>query len=313
MRVLVTGADGFIGSHLVERLLADGHRVTVVVRPSSVTGTATVALRNLAGVRDALEDVVAIDVAGTDAVDRMAAAEPELVFHLAAEAYVERSFTQPSEVLRTNLGGTMNVLALARRCPSIVRLVVVSSSEVYGPARGEAMTEDHPLEPTSPYAASKLAADRMAIAYHRTWGLPITVVRPFNTYGPRHVYDVIPKFIARALRGEPLVVHGDGRQSRDFTYVDDMVEAFVLAAAHPDLVGQVIHFGTGTAVEVGTLARTILELCGSRSAIEHVPDRPAQVARLCCDAGHAHRLGWRPRVALADGLQRNIAWMREHG
>lgn len=312
MRVLVTGADGFIGSHLVERLLADGHRVTAVVRPTSVTGTTGVVLRNLAAVRDALAGVLAIDVAGADAVDRMAEVEPELVFHLAAEAYVERSFTQPHEVLRTNLGGTMNALALARRCPSVARLVVASSSEIYGPAQTAAMTEEHPLEPTSPYAASKLAADRMAIAYHRTWALPVTVVRPFNTYGPRHVYDVIPRFIARALANEPLVVHGDGRQSRDFTYVDDMVDAFVLAAARPDLVGRAIHFGTGTAVEIGALARTIRELAGSSSPIEHGPDRAAQVARLCCDATVAHRLGWRPRVELADGLRRNIAWMREH-
>lgn len=312
-RVLVTGADGFLGSHLVERLLADGHRVTALVRPSSVTGTSTLRLRNLAHVVGYLEAVIAVDVAGADAIDRMAEAEPQVVFHLAAEAFVERSFTQPHDVLRTNLGGTMNVLALARRSPSLHRLVVTSSSEVYGPARAPSMTEDHPLEPTSPYAASKLAADRMAIAWHRTWGTPLTVVRPFNTYGPRHVYDVIPKFIALALRGEPLVVHGDGRQSRDFTWVDDMIEAFVLAASHPELVGRAIHFGSGEATEIGALARTIVELAGSRSPIEHGPARAAQVERLCCDASGAHRLGWRPRVALAEGLRRNIAWARERG
>ncbi len=312
-RVLVTGADGFLGSHLVERLLAAGHRVIALVRASSVAGTSTLQLRNLAHVVEQLDRVIAVDVAGADAIDRMADAEPEVVFHLAAEAYVERSFTQPHEVLRTNLGGTMNVLALARRCASVRRLVVTSSSEVYGPARTASMTEDHPLEPTSPYAASKLAADRMAIAWHRTWDTPVTVVRPFNTYGPRHVYDVIPKFIALALRGEPLVVHGDGRQSRDFTFVDDMVDAFVLAGAHPELVGKVIHFGSGAATEIGVLARTIVELAGSRSPIEHGPGRAAQVERLCCDAAAAHALGWRPRVALAEGLRRNIAWARERG
>jgi dTDP-glucose 4,6-dehydratase len=312
-RVLVTGADGFLGSHLVERLLADGHRVVALVRACSTTGTATLRLRNLAHVASALEGVIAVDIAGADAVDRMADAEPDVVFHLAAEAYVERSFTQPHDVLRTNLGGTMNALALTRRCPRVQRLVITSSSEVYGPARTPSMTEEHPLEPTSPYAASKVAADRMAIAWHRTWGTPVTVVRPFNTYGPRHVYDVIPKFIARALRGEPLVVHGDGRQSRDFTWVDDMIDAFLLAASHPELVGRAIHFGSGEATEIGALARTIVELAGSRSSIEHGSARAAQVERLCCDATVAHRLGWRPKVALAEGLRRNIAWARDRG
>ncbi|HET6585408.1 MAG TPA: NAD-dependent epimerase/dehydratase family protein [Nannocystaceae bacterium] len=312
-RVLVTGADGFLGSHLVERLLADGHRVTALVRPSSITGTSTCRLRNLAHLREALAGVVAVDVAGSDAVDRMAEIEPEVVFHLAADAFVERSFTQPNEVLRTNLGGTMNALALARRCASVRRLVVTSSSEVYGPAQRPAIAEDHPLEPTSPYAASKLAADRMALAWHHTWGTPVTVVRPFNTYGPRHVYDVIPKFIALALRGEPIVVHGDGTQSRDFTWVDDMIEGFLLAASHPELVGRAIHFGSGTAVEIRALARAILEITGSRSPIVHGPERAAQVARLCCDASFAHGLGWRPSVELAEGLRRNVAWAREHG
>jgi nucleoside-diphosphate-sugar epimerase len=311
--VLVTGADGFLGSHLVDRLLADGHRTTALVRPSSVTGTSTLRLRNLAHCRSALDAVIAVDVAGRDAVERMAEAEPEIVFHLAAEAFVERSFSQPFDVLRTNLDGTMNALALARRCASVRRLVVTSSSEIYGPARAPSMTEEHPLEPTSPYAASKLAADRMAIAWHRTFGTPVTVVRPFNTYGPRHVYDVIPKFIALALRDEPLVVHGDGRQSRDFTYVDDMIDAFVLAAVHPELVGHAIHFGSGKAVEIAALARTIVALADSRSPIEHGPARAAQVERLCCDAAVAHRLGWHPRVDLEEGLRRNVAWAREHG
>ena len=310
-RVLVTGADGFIGSHLVERLLADGHEVTAVVRATSVVGTTELRLRNLGAVRDRLAGVIAVDVAGSDACARMAESAPQWVFHLAAEAWVERSFTQPAEVLRTNLGGTMNVLALARQSPGLERLVVTSSSEIYGTAQAERIAEHHPLAPTSPYAASKLAADRMAFAFVQTYGLPIAIVRPFNCYGPRHTYDVIPKFIDRALRGLPLVVFGDGQQSRDFTYVDDMVEAFVLAAEHPDVVGQAINFGSGVSITVAALAAQITALCGSPAAVEHGPARAAEVARLCCDASAAHALGWRAQIGLDEGLQRNIAWARE--
>lgn len=308
--MLVTGADGFLGSHLVERLLEAGDDVIALVRPSSTVGTGTLALRNLAPVRERLADVIAVDVAGPDALTRMAAAAPELVFHLAADAWVERSFVQPREVLRTNLDGTMNVLQLARELPAVQRLVVTSSSEVYGTAQRERIAEDHPLEPTSPYAASKLAADRMAMAYHHTWGTPVAVVRPFNTYGPRHVYDVIPKFIARALAGAPLLIFGDGAQSRDFTWVDDMVDALLLAATHEQALGRVTNFGSGETITIAELAREVVGLAESSSPIEHAPPRAAEVARLCCDPSRAHALGWHARVGLREGLRRTIAWAR---
>jgi nucleoside-diphosphate-sugar epimerase len=311
-RVLVTGADGFLGSHLVERLLQQGDEVIALVRPSSTVGTSELALRNLAPVRDRLAEVIAVDVAGPDACARMAAASPELVYHLAADAWVERSFVQPREVLRTNLDGTMSVLQLAREHTSVQRVVITSSSEVYGTAQRERIDEGHPLEPTSPYAASKLAADRMALAYHRTWGTPVAVVRPFNTYGPRHVYDVIPKFIARAIAGAPLVIFGEGEQRRDFTWVDDMVDAFVLAGEHPELVGRATNFGSGETIAIAELARTIVALAESSSPIEHAPARAAEVARLRCDPSRAHALGWRARVGLHEGLRRTIAWARKH-
>ncbi len=310
---MVTGADGFIGSHLAERLLALGAQVSVLVRPRSVTGTVGFAFRNLGPIGDRLHRVLATDVAGPDALASIIRLAPQCVFHLAADAYVERSFDHPREVLRTNLDGTMTVLEASRHCSAIERLVVTSSSEVYGPAQVEAMTEDHPLEPTSPYAASKVAADRMAMAYHRTYGTPVAVIRPFNTFGPRHVYDVIPKFIARALRGEPLTVYGDGLQSRDFTYVDDMVEGFVRMGADPAAVGSVVHFGTGRATSIAELARRVIAQADSGSSIEFAPARAAEVAALCCDASRAATLlRWRPEVTLDEGLRRNIAWMREH-
>lgn len=310
-RVLVTGADGFIGSHLVERLLGDGHEVAALVRATSVVGTSELRLRNRGAVRERLARVIAVDVAGADAGARMAEFAPQWVFHLAAEAWVERSFTQPAEVLRTNLGGTMSVLQLARQSPDLERLIVTSSSEIYGSALHERMDESHPCNPTSPYAASKLAADRMAYAFARTYGLPVTIVRPFNCYGPRHTYDVIPKFIDRALRGLPLVVFGDGSQSRDFTYVDDMVAAFVLAAEHPDALGRALNFGTGTTTTIASLAARVVAACGVSVPIEHGPVRSAEVERLCADASAAHALGWRARVDLDEGLARNVAWAIE--
>jgi nucleoside-diphosphate-sugar epimerase len=310
-RVLVTGADGFVGSHLVERLVAMGHTVGAVVRATSVVGTTATRLRNLEPIRDRLAAILAVDIAGADATAAMAAFAPDTVLHLAAEAYVDRSFDQPADVLRTNLGGTMNVLALARARP-LRRLVVTSSSEIYGTAQAERIDERHPLDPTSPYAASKVAADRMAFAFRQTYGLPITIVRPFNCYGPRHTYDVIPKFIDRALAGLPLVIHGDGSQSRDFTYVDDLVDGFVLAASHPDTIGRAINFGSGTTTSITATAEAIVALVPEHGGIVHDAPRAAEVARLCCDASFAHSLGWRPQVALAEGLRRNVAWAREH-
>ena len=286
--------------------------MAALVRPSSVVGTAGHALRNLGAVRDRLDQILATDVAGPDAQARIVAWQPERVLHLAADAYVERSFEHPGEVLRSNLEGTLRVLEAARRCPRLERVVVTSSSEIYGDAQTPAIDERHPLEPTSPYAASKLAADRLAYAYHRTYGLPVAIIRPFNTYGPRHPYDVIPKFVARALRGEPLVIYGSGEQSRDFSYVDDMVRAFLVMGDRPEAIGRAVNFGTGVATTIRTLAERVVALSGSTSAIEHGPPRAAEVSRLCCDHGLAtQRFGWTPRVPLDEGLARTIAWARE--
>lgn len=311
--MLVTGADGFLGSHLSERLLQLGAVVGALVRPSSRVGTAQCVLKNLGSVRSQLETVIATDVAGPDATERIVAWAPERILHLAADAFVERSFEHPAEVLRTNLDGTLRVLEAARRCRSLERVVVTSSSEIYGDAQTPAIAEDHPLNPTSPYAASKVAADRLAYAYHRTHGLPVAIIRPFNTFGPRHPYDVIPKFIRRALSGAPLTVYGAGEQSRDFSFADDMVEAMLTMGDHPAAIGRAVNFGTGRATTIVDLAHRVVALCESSSPVEHGPVRAAEVSRLCCDHGLATSLfSWTPKVSLDEGLRRHIAWAREH-
>jgi nucleoside-diphosphate-sugar epimerase len=311
-RVLVTGADGFMGSFLVERLLAVGAIVSALVRPCSVSGTVGYRLRNLNRVAGQIHEILAVDVAGSEAVERIVEWSPQVVFHLAADAYVERSFRYPREVMRTNLGGTQQVLTAATRDGAIERVVITSSSEIYGGTRYDRINEDHPLEPTSPYAASKVAADRLAYAYHRTYGTPVAIIRPFNTFGPRHVYDVIPKFIERALRGEPLVVYGDGSQKRDFTYVDDMVEAFLCMGSHPDAVGRAVNFGSGTAISIAELASLVVAAANSVSTIVTGAARAAEVACLCCDPSLAERLfGWCARVNLAEGLRRHVRWAHD--
>ena len=310
-RVLVTGADGFMGSHLVETLLSRGARVAALVRPRSVTGTSETRLRNLPLVQSELDAVLAVDVAGPDATSAIVDVGPQVVFHLAADAYVQRSFEHPAEVVRTNVTGTLNVLEAARRSPDIQRTVVTSSSEVYGPAQTDAIAEDHPLEPTSPYAASKVAADRLAMSYHRTFGTPVAIIRPFNTFGPRHVYDVIPKFVDRALRGQPITIYGSGEQTRDFTYVDDMVEAFLLMGQHPDAVGQVVNFGRGEDTSIKELALQVRTLVDPDLEIVHAAPRAAEVNRLCCDPSRAQCLfGWSAEVSLAEGLRRHVDWAR---
>jgi dTDP-glucose 4,6-dehydratase len=310
--VLVTGAAGFIGSHLVERLLGLGADVTAFVRytsrPSSEVGHI-----DLAPLNSRVRAVVTGDLAAPSAVDEIEKLGVEVVFHLAADAWVTRSLVSPVDVVTNNVQSTLHVLHAARRSERIRRVVITSSSEIYGSAQTARVAESHPLEPTSPYAASKVACDRLASAWHTTFGTPVAIIRPFNTYGPRHVYDVIPKFIRAALRGDPITIHGTGEQSRDFTYVTDMVEAFLLMGAHPDAVGRAVNFGSGTEVTVAELAKQICAEARTDSAVVHVEDRPGQVHRLCCDRSLAAELfGWQPTVSLSEGIARNVEWARRH-
>src|SRR3989338_7752405 len=236
-RVMVTGADGFMGSHLAERLLKQGASVTVYVRGNSINGTHLHTLKNTAHLEKRFRLILTGDIAAADAIDLIRDDAPEYIFHLAADAYVPNSFSHPIEVFETNLTGTLHVLQAARKIKRLKRVVCTSSSEIYGTAQYAPIDEAHPLNPSSPYAASKVAADRVAYAYFNTYHLPVSIIRPFNTFGPRHTYDVIPKFIRLALEEKPIPIYGVGIQTRDFTYIDDMVGAFLLMGHHPGGVG----------------------------------------------------------------------------
>jgi dTDP-glucose 4,6-dehydratase len=308
-KVLVTGADGFVGSHLTEKLLEDGADVSVFIR--SASGTTGYRLKNISHLEDEVA-IIAGDIGSADSINLIKEDDPDIIFHLAAIAYVNFSFDHPLEVMKVNLGGTVNVLEAARDL-DLERIVITSSSEVYGTAQTSSIDEKHPLNPTSPYAASKAAADRYAYSYGRTYGLPIAIIRPFNTYGPRHTYDVIPKFIGLVLKGKPPTIYGSGEQSRDFTYVSDTVRAFLFMGSSKKAMGEVVNFGTGKDVKIKDLAYAIIRIAGARLEPVFLKERMAEVDRLCCNYEKAKRLfGWMPRVTLEDGLKRNIDWCREH-
>jgi NAD dependent epimerase/dehydratase len=240
----------------------------------------------------------------------------DTVFHLAALIAIPYSYQAPRSYVRTNVEGTLNVLQAAR--DAAVRLVVhTSTSEVYGSAHYIPIDEAHPLQGQSPYAASKIGADKLAEAFYLSFGLPVAVIRPFNTFGPRQsARAVIPTIITQALT-QPEVQLGNLTPRRDLNYVADTVEGFIRMAECPAAIGQVINIGSGREVSIGDLAHTILELVGRDKPIrcdeQRVRPAPSEVERLCADNRRAQALlSWQPQYTLHDGLARTIAWVEEN-
>jgi dTDP-glucose 4,6-dehydratase len=312
-RILVTGGAGFISSAFIRHLLHATPYEVVSLDALTYAGN----LENLADIRSHERLTFVQGDICNEALVRSVVEQVDVIVNAAAESHVEKSIREGAlEFVATNVEGTRVLLDAIREVP-VDRFILISSSEVYGTAETVPMDEEHPLNPRSPYAATKAGADRLAYAYHATYDLPIVIVRPFNNYGPRqHPEKVIPRFVLQALADEPLTVHGDGTASRDWLYVDDDAEAIeAVIEADLDLVsGEVINVATGEDVSVARIADLVLELLGKPASLKQfVDERPGQVRRHLGSTEKAERLlGWRPRTGIEDGLAKTVAWYREN-
>jgi NAD dependent epimerase/dehydratase len=310
-RVLVTGAGGFIGSHLTERLVEEGATVRGLVH------------YNAQGSRGWLDDskhrneieILAGDICDRDSVER-AVKGVEVVFHLAALIGIPYSYDAPGSYVRTNIEGTLNVL----RCGlgmGVERVIHTSTSEVYGTARREPIDEDHPLQGQSPYSASKIGADKLAESFHLSFELPVVTVRPFNTFGPRQsARAVIPTIITQCLT-KNVIRLGNLEPTRDLNYVGNTVDGFVRAATIDAAIGKTINLGSGRKISIGDLAKLIASMTSRSVTIEldHKRTRPtnSEVGCLLADNNLARTLlGWEPRVSLEEGLKFTIDWIGQN-
>jgi dTDP-glucose 4,6-dehydratase len=312
--VLVTGAGGFIGSHLTERLVRDGHEVRVLVRYNG---------RDDRGQIDRLPR----DVQGAIEVHRGDLKDPEAVrkavegrawvFHLGALIAIPYSYQNPFDVVQTNVLGTAHVLDACRASESLERVVLTSTSEVYGTAQYVPIDEKHPLRGQSPYAATKIGADALGESYSRTFGLPVTILRPFNTFGPRQsARAIIPTIISQALT-RPVVRLGSLDPRRDLIYVKDTVSGFVSIASCDAALGRAVNIGRGEDVAIGELVERIADRLGKPLRVEtdtaRIRPRASEVGRLLAGTALAQSLwGWRPQYTLDQALDETIAWARDN-
>ncbi len=312
-RVLVTGGCGFIPSNFIRHLLAYTPYDVVSLDALTYAG-------NIENLRDVMGHERLSFVHGDirdPALVRDVISEVDVIVNAAAESHVEKSIAEgASEFVTTNVEGTQILLDAIREAP-VERFILISSSEVYGTAERAPMDEEHPLNPRSPYAATKAGADRLAYSYFVTYELPIVIVRPFNNYGPfQHPEKVLPKFIIQALRDEPLTVHGDGHATRDWLYVEDDAEAIeaVIQADIGKVAGEVFNVATGVDISVQEIANYVLDALDKPPSLKiHVDERPGQVHRHIGSTEKAEQLlDWRARTSFEEGLERTIAWYSEN-
>jgi dTDP-glucose 4,6-dehydratase len=312
-RILVTGGAGFISSAFIRHLLKTTPYEIVSLDALTYAGN----LENLADIRSHERLSFVRGDIRDDALIRSVVEQVDVIVNAAAESHVEKSILDgASEFVATNVEGTRVLLDAIREAP-VERFILISSSEVYGTAEAVPMDEEHPLNPRSPYAATKAGADRLAYSYYTTYELPIVILRPFNNYGARqHPEKVIPRFVIQTLEDEPLTVHGDGTASRDWLYVDDDAEALeaVIEAKLDTVAGEVINLATGDDVTVSRIADLVLDLLGKPASLKQfVDERPGQVRRHVGSTEKAERLlGWRARTPIDEGLERTVAWYRDN-
>ena len=309
--VLITGAGGFIGSHLTERLVELGAKVRGFVHYNA---QGMLGWLDESPLRKEVE-VIAGDIVDRDSVQN-AVRGMDVVFHLAALIGIPYSYSAPASYVRTNIEGTLNILRCGREM-GVGRVVHTSTSEVYGTARREPIDEDHPLQGQSPYSASKIGADKLAESFHLSFELPVVTVRPFNTFGPRQsARAVIPTIIAQCLTKKEIHL-GNLHPTRDLNYVANTVDGFVLAAATDAAVGKTINLGSGRKISIGDLAKLIASMTNQRIVIKHDEKRTrpvkSEVECLLADNTLARTLlGWEPRVSLEQGLKPTIEWMQKN-
>jgi NAD dependent epimerase/dehydratase len=309
--VLVTGADGFIGSHLCEALMARGCQVRALAQYNSF---------NHWGWLEDIDRGKAVEVRAGDVRDpffcQALVKDIDIIFHLASLIAIPYSYVAPQTYVETNITGTLNICQAALDA-GVARVVHTSTSEVYGTARKVPIGEEHPLQPQSPYSASKIGADAMAMSYHHAFALPLTIARPFNTYGPRQsARAVIPTIITQIATGARQLKLGDTRPTRDFTYVEDTCAGLVALAACDASLGKTVNIGSNREISIGETVAMIKEIMGSDIEIleqsERLRPEASEVFRLWCDNSLLRGLtGIEPRVSLRDGLTRSVKWFAD--
>jgi NAD dependent epimerase/dehydratase len=309
--VLVTGAGGFIGSHLTERLVEEGAQVRALVHYNSLGKLGW--LDRSPYLKEI--DVVAGDLTDRDSV-RQAVKGREILFHLGALIAIPYSYHAPLSYIHTNIEGTLNVLQ-ASKDEGVERIVHTSTSEVYGTAQYVPIDEKHPLRAQSPYAASKIGADKMAEAFHLSFNTPVTTVRPFNTFGPRQsMRAIIPTIIVQCLTRDTIHL-GNLHPTRDLNFISNTVDGFLLAAMEPAALGQTVNLGSGREISVGELANLIAHILGKSIKIEsddlRLRPKGSEVERLLAENALAQNLlTWKPKVSLEEGLSQTIAWIKDN-
>ncbi len=312
-RVLVTGAGGFIGSHLTEKLVGLGASVRALVRHNSRNNWGLLEILP-SHVKDKIE-VFMGDLRDSETVQEIMK-DVDIVLHLGALISIPYSYVRPREVIETNVMGTLNILNAARICGPR-KIVHTSTSEVYGTAQYVPIDEKHPLQGQSPYSASKISADKIAESFFRSYELPVATIRPFNTYGPRQsTRAIIPTIITQALVQDTVSL-GSLHPVRDLTYVENTVEGFIRVAESDEAIGEVINIGSGFGISIGELADKIISLVGRKVKIvsdsKRVRPTKSEVGRLIADISRTKELiGWEPTISLDEGLKRTIHWVEEN-